>query len=67
MEERRSVLDIILDLSLKLVVVLVATTRLEINQKPIMVVERKHGFLLGVVDFKLSLETYRVTSWGKVG
>ena len=66
MADRQSVLDIILDLSLKLVVVFVATTRLKINQEPILVVEGKHFILFGVVDFKLSLEFHRVTSWGKV-
>ena len=60
---RQSVLDIILDLSLKLVVVFIATARLEINQESILVVEGKYFILLGVVDFKLALEFHWVASW----
>ena len=60
---RQSVLDIILDLSLKLVVVFIATARLEINQESILVVEGKYFILFGVVDFKLALEFHWVASW----
>ena len=63
MAGRQSVLDIILDLSLKLVVVFIATTRLEINQESILVVEGKQLILLGVVAFKITLEFHWVTSW----
>ena len=60
-------LDSILDLSLKLVVVLVAATRLKVDQEPIRVVEGQQFVLPRVVDFKVSLEAQRVTSWGQIG
>lgn len=59
--------DGVLDLSLELIVVLVATAGLEVDQKAELVVKSEQLVLLACVDFQLGLEARGVTASHQVG
>ena len=57
-----SVLDVHLDLSSQVLVVIVALLKIEVNKEPVVVVEPKELFAGCLIAFKLLLESYGVTA-----
>ena len=60
-------LNCVLNLSLKLIVVIVASSWLEIDQQAVLIVESQEIVLFRRVNLQLALESHWIAAWAQIG
>ena len=65
--DHHSMLDRVLNLPLQLLVVIVSSSWLKIDQQAVLIVESQESLLLRGVNLQLALESHWVTTGGQIG